>query len=152
MDRDRQPVYPSSSNDVFDDSSSYRPGSTKGSSATRDIAGDATARLGDLAERTQETVADYTARVRETVGDYTERTQTEFDRLLRDNPLALGALSIAVGAAIGMGIPETQREREMIGDISNQIVDKAQNLAQDAIDKVQQVASNLPDAEPSNES
>jgi ElaB/YqjD/DUF883 family membrane-anchored ribosome-binding protein len=152
MDRDDHRVYPSSSNYAIDDSSSYKSGSPQGPRGARDKASDTTARPGDLAERTQETVADYTARAQETVGDYTQRAQTEFDRLLRDNPLALGALSIAVGAAIGMAIPETQRESEMIGDISNQVVDKAQDLAQGAVEKVQQVAANLPDAAPSTKS
>jgi hypothetical protein len=148
MDRDPHLVY----RYAIDDSSLYRSGSPQASRGVRDMAGDTTARRGELAEPTQETVADYTARAQETVGEYTELAQNEFERLLRDNPLALGALSVAVGAAIGMAIPETQREREMIGDISNQVVDKAQDIAQGAIEKVQQVASNLPEAPRSDKS
>jgi hypothetical protein len=116
------------------------------SETVSDIAARTQETVADYAARTQETVADYAARAQETVGEYTERAQTEFDRLLRDNPLALGVVALAVGAAVGMAIPETQRERAMIGDVGHQLVDKAQNLAQGAIDKVQQVASNQPDA------
>jgi ElaB/YqjD/DUF883 family membrane-anchored ribosome-binding protein len=115
------------------------------SSSLRDMASEATESASELAERTQETVAEYAARAQETVGEYTERAQTEFDRLLRDNPLALGVVAVAVGAAVGMAIPETQRERAMIGDAGQQLVEKAQNLAQDAIGKVQQGTSTQGD-------
>jgi ElaB/YqjD/DUF883 family membrane-anchored ribosome-binding protein len=130
------------------DYSSYRSGAGQEprSSSLRDMTSEATETASELAERTQETVAEYAARAQETVGEYTERAQTEFDRLLRDNPLALGIVAVAVGAAVGMAIPETQRERAMIGDAGQQLVDKAQNLAQDAIGRVQQATSSQPDA------
>jgi len=116
------------------------------SASLRDMAGEATEAASELAERTQETVAQYAARAQETVGEYKERAQTEFDRLLRDNPLALGVVAVAVGAAVGMAIPETERERTMIGDAGHQLVEKAQNLAEDAIGRVPQAASKQPDA------
>jgi len=128
-------------------SSNWRGPQGSRSYGVRDSAGEDTAgTVSQLAERTQETVSEFAERTQETVGEYTDRAQTEFDRLLRDNPLALGAFAVAVGAAMGMAIPESQREREMMGDVRNQIVDKAQNLAQGAIDKVQQVTSNQPGA------
>jgi len=110
------------------------------------MVGDATETASELVERTQETVAQYAATAQDTVGEYRERAQTEFDRLLRDNPLALGVVAIAVGAAVGMAIPETDRERTMIGDAGHQLVEKAQNLAEDAIGTMRQAASNAPEA------
>ena len=114
-------------------------------STLRGMAGDAAETASELAGRTEQTVAEYAARAQETVGEYTDRAQTEFDRLLRDNPLALGAVAVAVGAAVGMAIPETHGERVMIGEAGHQLVEKAQNLAQDAVDKVRQVASDQAD-------
>jgi len=150
--RDRRQGQTSAYRDDSEWSSDYSAYSTSNSpgiqggrgSGIRDAASNATDKMSDLAERTQDRVADLAGRTQETVGQYADRAQTEFDRLLRDNPLALGAFAVAVGAAVGMAIPESQREREMMGDMRNQIVDKAQNLAHGAMDKVQQVASNLP--------
>jgi hypothetical protein len=113
------------------------------SGAVADLTERAKETVGDYAERAQETVGEYAERAQETVGEYADRAQTEFDRLLRDNPLALAAVAVAVGTAIGMAVPETRRERELMGDMRDQLVDKAQDLAKGAVDKVQQVASNL---------
>jgi ElaB/YqjD/DUF883 family membrane-anchored ribosome-binding protein len=111
-------------------------------STLREMASDATETASEVAGRTKQAVADYAARAQETVGEYTDRAQTEFDRLLRDNPLALGVVAVAVGAAVGMAIPETHSERAIIGEAGHQLAEKAQNLAKDAVDKVQQVASD----------
>ena len=83
-------------------------------------------------------------RTQERIGEYTERAQTEFDRLLRENPFALGAVAVVVGAALSMAVPETRSEQQLIGGMRDQIVDKAKDLAQGAADKVQEMASNLP--------
>jgi ElaB/YqjD/DUF883 family membrane-anchored ribosome-binding protein len=130
------------------DYSGYRASNWQGSQGSstrgiRDAASNATEKMSDLAERTQDRMSDIAERTQETVGEYADRAQTEFDRMLRDNPLALGAFAVAVGAAVGLVIPESRRERQMMGEVRNQMVDKAQNLAQGAVEKVQQVASNL---------
>jgi hypothetical protein len=74
----------------------------------------------------------------------TERTERQFNRWMRENPMAVGAAAIAVGAAIGFAIPESQREREIIGETRDRLVDKAEEMASQ---KVEQVASNLPGSE-----
>ena len=58
-------------------------------------------------------------------------------RMVRENPLAVGATAVAVGAAVGLMLPTTRVEREYMGEASERIVDKAQQVARDAMDKVQ---------------
>jgi ElaB/YqjD/DUF883 family membrane-anchored ribosome-binding protein len=118
-----------------------------GSRGVRDLAGDATEAVTDATERAQQQISEYAERAQERAGEYADRAQTEFDRLLRENPFALGAVAVAVGAAIGMAVPETRKEREWIGEVGAQIVDKAQDLAQGAVDKAQQVAAKMSEAE-----
>lgn len=103
----------------------------------------ATDSMREMAHDAAETVSDLAERAQDRVGEYSERAQTEFDRLLRDNPMALGAVAVAVGAAIGMAIPESRQERQLIGGVRDQIVDKAQSLVDGAADKVQSAVSNL---------
>ncbi|MCA1579248.1 MAG: DUF3618 domain-containing protein [Acidobacteria bacterium] len=59
-----------------------------------------------------------------------------FQRMLHENPLAVGATAIAVGAAVGLALPTTRVEQEYMGEASERLVDKAQQVARDAMDKV----------------
>lgn len=69
----------------------------------------------------------------EYAGDWVERQ-------MRENPLAIGALVLAVGAAMGMSMPTTPVERRVLGPVRDNLVDKVQDAAQGTIEKVQDVA------------
>jgi len=103
-----------------------------------------TEKLGEMAHDATEAVSDLAERTQERVGYYTDRAQTEFDRLLNDNPFALAAVAVVVGAAVGMAVPETESERQMIGGVHDQLVEKAQDLAQGVAEKVQQLPGSNP--------
>jgi len=60
--------------------------------------------------------------------------------MLYENPLLVGAGALAIGTAIGMLLPETEPEHRLMGEAKDTVVDKAQNVAQQAIDKVSRVA------------
>jgi hypothetical protein len=61
-------------------------------------------------------------------------------RMLRENPLTTGALAVGLGAAVGLTIPETRKENEVMGEARDTVVEKAQEKAQEAQEKVQRVA------------
>ena len=63
-----------------------------------------------------------------------------FQRLMNENPLAVGAAAVAVGAAVGLALPSTRIEQEYMGEASEKIVDKAQQVARDAMDRVKTAA------------
>ena len=73
--------------------------------------------------------------------------QWQAESLLNDNPLAMAALALGVGAAIGLAIPETQREKELMGEQRDKLVEKASVVATQALDdtqtKVQEVAEQV---------
>ena len=94
-----------------------------------------------MARSASETVGDYTARGREQVSEMATESERAFNRWIRENPLAVGAAAVAVGAVIGAAIPETRRERELIGDARDRLVGAAKDLA---TQKVEQVASSMP--------
>jgi len=98
-------------------------------------------RIGEMAHDATEAISDYTWRGQQRISDMADRAESQFNRWMRENPLAVGAAAIAVGAAIGMAIPETDRERELIGETRDRLVDKAQEMASHT---VEQVASALP--------
>jgi len=69
-----------------------------------------------------------------------EQATDWFQRSLRENPLAVGAVAAALGVAVGLMLPETQQEHQMMGQARDNLLDKAQNVVQDTVDKVQRVA------------
>jgi hypothetical protein len=66
-----------------------------------------------------------------------------FERVIRDNPLALGAAAVLVGAAIGMSIPSTDAENEFMGETRDNVVDRAREMAGEAASKVSEVAGEV---------
>jgi len=60
--------------------------------------------------------------------------------MLHENPLAVGAASLALGAAIGLAIPETQRENQLLGEARDSVMDKTMGTAQDTMQKVGTIA------------
>lgn len=69
-----------------------------------------------------------------------DRVESGFETTLRDNPLALGVIAIAIGAAVGMALPRTRKEDELMGSARDQMLNKASTAARDALDKVKDVA------------
>lgn len=66
--------------------------------------------------------------------------QNGLQRLVRENPLAAAALAAAMGATVGLALPETRRENELMGEARDAVVSKAQEAARGAADRVQDVA------------
>jgi ElaB/YqjD/DUF883 family membrane-anchored ribosome-binding protein len=73
------------------------------------------------------------------------QTRNGLQRFVTENPLAAGAVAAAVGATIGLALPETQKENEMMGEARDTVVNKAQDAARDAADRVQDAAQRVKD-------
>jgi len=130
--------------------------------------------VGTLADRTQETVETIADRTQETVGNVVsqaqetastvanqtqeavgyiagqaqyqaQRVEDRFQRALHENPLAVGAVALAIGTAVGFSLPQTERENELLGEARDTLIDRAQEVAQDTLEKVQQVAGDVMD-------
>jgi hypothetical protein len=90
----------------------------------------------DLAHRSTDALNDLGTRAKDTATTLSNR----FGQVLRENPLAVGAVAVAAGTAVGLVLPSTRLENEYIGETSEKFVDKAQEVAREAIDKVQSAA------------
>jgi ElaB/YqjD/DUF883 family membrane-anchored ribosome-binding protein len=93
--------------------------------------------LQDIATRSTNTLSNLGTKAKESASAVTSR----FGEVLRDNPLAVGAVAIAAGTAVGLVLPSTRIESEYIGETSERLVDKAEDVARDALNKVQDVAT-----------
>lgn len=106
----------------------------------------------DLTSRVQGYASDATARAQEFTADMRDsarrtsrRAQVRFEDVLRNNPLALGAAAALVGAVVGMSVPATETENELMGDARDSVVDRARNLASDAAGRVSDAAGTAQD-------
>jgi hypothetical protein len=75
------------------------------------------------------------------------RVRSGFERLLDSNPLVVAAAAVAVGATVGLALPETDTENEWLGETRDTMVEQAQEVAtqmrQAAGDIAGQVASEM---------
>ena len=88
------------------------------------------------------------ARVPEFGGDFERDNRgrgqaVSFDKVVRDNPLALGAAAALIGVAIGMTAPASEAENRLMGEARDNVVNKARELAGDVAQKVQDVAGSV---------
>lgn len=68
------------------------------------------------------------------------RTADTARRSAKDNPLMVGALALAVGAAIGAALPRTSTENRMIGAKRDQLFDDADRIFREETAKLRSVA------------
>lgn len=96
------------------------------------------------------TVSDVAGKAYEQVGNFGSQAkniagsaQNQYEYYIEENPLAVGAVALAIGAAVGMSIPSTRFEGELMGETRDNLLEKAQVTARDTIGKVQQVAGSV---------
>ena len=75
------------------------------------------------------------------LGDLGSSVRGQYDTQIQDHPLAVGAVALALGAAVGMAIPATRYEGQLLGNARQDLLDKAQSTATDMIDKAKEVVS-----------
>jgi ElaB/YqjD/DUF883 family membrane-anchored ribosome-binding protein len=137
--------------------SSGRPSS--GSGHMRERAGEAADRiseassaarqsLGESARAARERISSTTSSMREqmshmseTVRQQAERARGGFDYMLREQPLALGAIGLALGAVLAAAMPRTRKEDELMGEARDRLAEQAKEAGREQLDKAQQVAS-----------
>ena len=59
-----------------------------------------------------------------------------------ENPLGLAVAGAAVGFLVGTLIPSTRVEDEKLGDVSDQVTDKAREAGQEALERTKSVAQD----------
>ena len=74
------------------------------------------------------------------VPDVARQVQHGATRVAQDNPLAVGAIALAVGTAIGMALPATKPEREVLGQARDSLIGRAEDVASEAMSKAEEAA------------
>jgi ElaB/YqjD/DUF883 family membrane-anchored ribosome-binding protein len=72
--------------------------------------------------------------------DQVESAPGQLERLVRENPLGMGAIALGIGAAVGLAMPSTPVESQVMGQARDKVMDQAQEVVREAGQKVQRVA------------
>lgn len=110
-------------------------------------------RAGEMASPVQSQAGQTMEQAQQRVGEWSGQAQqqmrsarSQFDRLLDENPLGVAVAAFGLGAAVGLALPETQREHEMMGPARDTMMEKAQSAAQQTMEKVSEVADTAQQA------
>ena len=88
--------------------------------------------------------------MRDRAGQVTESAKHQWDRarggvdyLVREQPLALGAIGLAVGAILAAMAPRTQKEEELMGEASRNLMEKAKETGSQQLEKAQDAVKQV---------
>jgi len=99
--------------------------------------------VSDTASNVASTVSDTASNLADQAQYQAQRLEDRFQHALTTNPLAVGAVALALGTAVGLTLPQTERENELMGEARDTLVDRAQEVASNTFEKVQRVASEV---------
>jgi len=120
-------------------------GETAGNVASTvgETAGNVAASAGRVVGQVGETAGQAVQQVGQTAGEVGDqltitlrRLQRQAGRAMQDNPLAVGAAAVAVGAAVGLALPSTQKEQELMGGARTAVMQRAADTLDEASIKV----------------
>ena len=93
-----------------------------------DVAGKAYKQVGNIGSKAQ---------------DFAGTAQDQYEYYMEENPLAVGAVALALGAAVGFAFPSTRIESRYMGEARNNLLQKAEATARDAVGQVQMAAGQI---------
>ena len=99
-----------------------------------DAAGEMVSQAQAAAGRVAGAVQDRTGRVAGGTGD-------RFQRMLEESPLVLGGVALAAGAAVGLLLPTTDQENQLLGPARDDLLQQAQATAKDLQPAVERAAA-----------
>jgi hypothetical protein len=137
--------------DLADSTADYGAGARRAAHDLRDsISGAARSGYDRMADSASEAYESATERAHE-VMDSISQTASEmrdnvanagnsFARVLREQPLVLAGLGLAIGGLLGAFLPTTELEDKVMGSASDQVKDKVREAANETLDKGKAVA------------
>jgi len=121
----------------------------------QDTIGGVTDDATELVHRAEDRVTGMAHDARDKVSRYADmskdgivRAEHRVENVMSDNPLAVGAVLFAIGAAAGLALPHSDREDRMMGTVKDQLVKKFEGAARQALGEVENKARSAMQGEP----
>jgi ElaB/YqjD/DUF883 family membrane-anchored ribosome-binding protein len=107
-----------------------------------EAAGGVADRAGELKDQASEHIGDWGNQARQK----SQRLKTNLEHAAEENPLALAIGAAVVGLALGLLLPETQRENELMGPARDQLVDRAEETVERAKEAAAEAGREVKDS------
>jgi hypothetical protein len=112
----------------------------------RQRGGEIADRIGESGERLVRTAADYADDLPKQAGNLVDDVSGSMTELFRSQPLAIGAVGLAIGAAIAASLPTTEVEAEYLGESSEFVKQKAGEIAGEQVERAAEIGTKVADA------
>lgn len=136
--------YPYGSSTPYEDYGGSGDNGGQGGRGTTDQAREKASELGGRlsggAGQAQEEAQQRAQQAQEEARQRAQQAKGGFQNMLQDNPLAVGAIAVGIGAAVGLSIPESEKENQAMGQTRDQLANRAQQQADDAARRAEGVA------------
>lgn len=114
--------------------------------STREVAQRISSGAQHIAQDVSEKAQEATQRVTESAQEAKERiarkatlTGRRMEREYNESPLAIGAVALAVGLAVALALPTSDKEVELMGETRDKLVDKARDQVSETTQKIERV-------------
>jgi len=94
------------------------------------------------ASRTADELTTTASRTVDDLGATTRQAVTQAQHAVESNPLAFGAIAMAVGAAIGLALPATEAEKRVVGSTGSRMIDQVESAVSEPLDRMATSASS----------
>jgi gas vesicle protein len=118
-------------------------------SSTRSKVSDTTQAVGDRIRQARDSLTSTGQSARQRVSDLSgsarqqiDRARSGMDYMMREQPLALGAIGLAIGAVIAAMAPRTRKEDELMGETRDQLLDQAKEVGKEKLEQAKEVANS----------
>lgn len=127
--------------------------SAQGDSSSVDDLKDGAKNLGDrLSDATDQArtsvhdaashISESTSHARQAVREQGRWARDQFNQTLERNPLALGAVGVALGALVGALLPRTEQEDRMMGKASDRAANEMKQQARSAVEQARETVAS----------
>lgn len=113
----------------------------------QETAGDTMHRAQDMGSQAVDRVSQFGSTAQEQMSQLPHQAQDQFrhvrgtlDQKMHESPLMMGVVAMGLGLAVGMLLPETEKENLVFGEKRDELMDRAQDMAGQAVERVQDVA------------
>jgi len=122
-----------------------RSGLTSGADSVADAAGATLSTIHEQGSASLDQASDFVRSLPEP-GVAFETARDNLSELFRTQPLALGAIGLAIGAGIAAALPNTDIENAYLGEVSETVKSKTAEIAGEQFDKAANLATDVMDA------
>lgn len=111
----------------------------------RESASHAREALGERAMHARDGLRSRAYSARQGVRHSSASVRSGFEQVAREQPLALGAIGIALGAILGAALPRTEREARVLGSASRQVKERGMQMAREGYSRASEKAAEMAD-------